>query len=150
MERLTYYSMKGSENDGWYLKPGVTIEMALYRLAAYESTGLMPEEVKLISNVLRAVGEGFNCRTEYAGTALVDLAEHKKAESDGRLALTFPMDKSIGDFIKNARKSAGLTQEALAKELGINRTTILKYEKGMIEPSISQLNKIAKILKMSF
>ena len=36
MERLTYYSMKGSENDGWYLKPGVTRENANEKLADYE------------------------------------------------------------------------------------------------------------------
>lgn len=28
MKRLTYYSMKGSENDGYYLKPGVSKEQA--------------------------------------------------------------------------------------------------------------------------
>ena len=36
MERLTYYYMKGSENDGWYLKPGVSREKANARLAYYE------------------------------------------------------------------------------------------------------------------
>ena len=45
MERLTYYLMKGSENDGWYIKPGVTREDAISRLAAYENTGLAPEDI---------------------------------------------------------------------------------------------------------
>lgn len=46
MKRLTYYSMKGSENDGWYLKSGVSKQDAVDRLAAYENSKLEPEEIK--------------------------------------------------------------------------------------------------------
>lgn len=48
--------------------------------------------------------------------------------------------------IREARKLAGITQEDLANKLNVNRATISKYESGAIEPSISQLKKIAKIL----
>ena len=52
--------------------------------------------------------------------------------------------------IREARKSLGMTQYDLADALGINRATISKYESGQIEPSISQLKKIAAILKVSW
>ncbi len=45
--------------------------------------------------------------------------------------------------LRIARKKAGITQEELAAKLGINRATISKYENGSIEPSVSQLQKIA-------
>lgn len=49
----------------------------------------------------------------------------------------------ISDGIRKARKAAGITQENLAKALGVNRATISKYENGAITPSIGQLCKIA-------
>lgn len=53
----------------------------------------------------------------------------------------------ISDGIRKARKAAGITQEELAKELGINRATISKYESGAITPSIQQLCNIAVVLQ---
>ena len=52
--------------------------------------------------------------------------------------------------IREARKSAQITQEQLAKQLGINRATLSKYEKGIIEPSISQITKIAALLNIDW
>lgn len=48
--------------------------------------------------------------------------------------------------LRAARKKAGLTQESLASALGVNRATISKYESGLIEPPVSQIKQIAKIL----
>ena len=48
--------------------------------------------------------------------------------------------------IRNARKKAAVTQEELAKRIGLNRATISKYESGQIEPSISMLRKICEAL----
>lgn len=48
-----------------------------------------------------------------------------------------------------ARKAAGLTQEELAKILGVNRATVSKYENGLITPSINQLEAIADALSMA-
>ncbi len=53
------------------------------------------------------------------------------------------------DAIRKARKDAGLTQEELASRIGVNRATLSKYENGDIEPSISQLTKIAEALDIS-
>lgn len=51
--------------------------------------------------------------------------------------------------ITSARKKAGLTQEQLASAIGVKRAVVSKYETGTIEPSISQLQKIAKALNVS-
>lgn len=50
--------------------------------------------------------------------------------------------------IKNARKRLGMTQNELAEKLGINRATLSKYENGQIDPTVSQLMKIADALNL--
>lgn len=49
----------------------------------------------------------------------------------------------IGHRIRAARKQVGKTQDELANMIGVKRSVISKYENGQIEPSISQLKKIA-------
>ena len=48
--------------------------------------------------------------------------------------------------IRKARKAANVTQDELAAFLGVNRATVSKYETGAIEPTLSQLEKIADFL----
>ncbi|MDO5785003.1 MAG: helix-turn-helix transcriptional regulator [Eubacteriales bacterium] len=55
----------------------------------------------------------------------------------------------IGARIKQARKSAQLSQTELAARLHKTMRTIQKYESGEIEPSISMINSIAYILRVS-
>ena len=52
----------------------------------------------------------------------------------------------IGERIKIFRKSAGLTQEQLAKNSGLSRNAIYNYENGRRSPDIETLNKIAAAL----
>lgn len=56
---------------------------------------------------------------------------------------------SLGSQIRAARKAAGLTQEALAGQIGVKRSVVSKYETGAIEPSVSQLRRIAEALGVS-
>ena len=51
--------------------------------------------------------------------------------------------------LRDARENANLTQEALANLIGVKRAVISKYENGMIEPSVSQLKRIATALNVS-
>lgn len=51
--------------------------------------------------------------------------------------------------LREARENANLTQEALANLIGVKRAVISKYESGMIEPSVSQLKRIAAALNVS-
>lgn len=52
--------------------------------------------------------------------------------------------------MRRARKEQKITQEKLAQILNVNRATISKYETGIIEPSISQLQTISSCLGVSF
>lgn len=59
------------------------------RLAAYEDTGLTPEEVKRMSNILMDVGIDYNCSWEYVKNWLLDdrLRELAEADRAGRLVV---------------------------------------------------------------
>lgn len=48
-----------------------------------------------------------------------------------------------------ARKRLKWTQEQLAEAIGVKRAIISKYENGSVEPSITQIRKIAKALNTS-
>lgn len=59
------------------------------RLAAYEDTGLTPEEVKRMSNILMDVGIDYNRSWEYVKNWLLDdrLRELAEADKDGRVVV---------------------------------------------------------------
>ncbi|MDF7663475.1 helix-turn-helix transcriptional regulator [Bifidobacterium sp. ESL0763] len=48
--------------------------------------------------------------------------------------------------LMQARESAGLTQEDLAEESGVSRTTINRIEKGRISPSFRTLGTLAEAM----
>ncbi|MCE5194682.1 MAG: helix-turn-helix domain-containing protein [Nitrospiraceae bacterium] len=56
--------------------------------------------------------------------------------------------KHIGNMIRIARKTAGLSQMGLAEKIGISYQQIQKYEKGLSEIRISRLSQIANALGM--
>lgn len=53
-----------------------------------------------------------------------------------------------GKRIKQHRKEAGLTQEALGKKLGVIKQTISSWENGISEPNSEMLTKIASIFNV--
>ena len=52
-----------------------------------------------------------------------------------------------GSVIKQRREKVGLTQLKLANRLGVDRSTVAKWEAGDIDPRASLLPALAKILK---
>ena len=55
----------------------------------------------------------------------------------------------IGQKIKNARISKGMTQEELGNEIGVQKSAIAKYENGrVVNIKRSTLQKIAKVLNI--
>ena len=50
--------------------------------------------------------------------------------------------------MRTIRKAKNKTQEDLAKYLGVNRATVSKYESGVIEPSLTQISRIAAFLEV--
>ena len=56
---------------------------------------------------------------------------------------------TIGDIIKNARKSKNLTQKELATKLGVSPQMISLYESNARNPKPSTLKKILKTIGLS-
>ncbi len=54
----------------------------------------------------------------------------------------------VGKLIRATRKKRGMSQAELAEKIGVQRPVISKYENGLIEPSLSQLRKIAAALRV--
>ncbi len=55
----------------------------------------------------------------------------------------------IGNRIKEIRKSKGLSQGAVASQLGVSQATYGKIEKNSAQLSIDKLDKMAQILGVS-
>jgi len=53
----------------------------------------------------------------------------------------------VADAVRRARKAAGLSQEALASEAGVDRTYISQVERGKRNVTVFVLARIAKPLK---
>ena len=55
---------------------------------------------------------------------------------------------SLGKAVRERRKSLGITQPHLAQLAGVNVNTLYKLEKGISNPTIEVLEKIAEVLGM--
>ena len=51
-----------------------------------------------------------------------------------------------GDHIRERRKELGLSQQALAKSVGVSRQTIISMEQGNYAPSVYLALKVASAL----
>ncbi len=56
---------------------------------------------------------------------------------------------NFAESFRNARKSAGMTQEQVAEKLNVDRSSIAKYEAGVSTPNIKNLQKICEILDVT-
>lgn len=56
--------------------------------------------------------------------------------------------KCVGDRVRVARIQADLTQERLAQDAGIDRSTLQRIEAGSHDTRISQLLRLARVLHM--
>lgn len=56
---------------------------------------------------------------------------------------------TFGDRLKHFRELKGLTQEQLATQIGVAKTTITGYEKGNREPDVAKIKRLAAALCVS-
>src|SRR6266436_6602511 len=56
----------------------------------------------------------------------------------------------LGNQIKGARESAGLTQSELATQLDVSRQMLSRYEAGQAAPAVDVLVEIARALEIEF
>lgn len=54
--------------------------------------------------------------------------------------------KAFGNALREARKAAGLSQEALSLSSGIDRTFVSMLERGIRQPALSTIFSLAKPL----
>ena len=55
----------------------------------------------------------------------------------------------IGDKILSCRKKAGLSQEALAQELGISRQAVSRWETGEAVPDTEKIIQLSRLLEVT-
>src|SRR3990167_10545913 len=67
----------------------------------------------------------------------------------GQISMTINENRSTGwrDRIKERLKTLGMTQETLAKKIGITRSAICHYLAGRRVPSLHQFSKLAEVLE---
>jgi transcriptional regulator with XRE-family HTH domain len=61
-----------------------------------------------------------------------------------------PVDTHVGAKVKIRRLMLGLSQEDLAKSIGLTFQQVQKYERGTNRISVSRLIDISRVLKISF
>ena len=71
-----------------------------------------------------------------------------RRRSKGLMNVEEELVEDYGSIIKRARESIGLTQEQLAKKLGIKLSYLKKIENGLIPPPIALAKKIERILNI--
>lgn len=60
-----------------------------------------------------------------------------------------PEIATFGDRLTAAREAAGMTQEALAKRLGVKKSTLRNWENDLSEPRANRLSMLAGLLNVS-
>lgn len=56
--------------------------------------------------------------------------------------------KQLGETIKKAREKIGKTQEETAQEAGVHVSYLSRIERGVVNPSVEVLEKLAKVLRI--
>lgn len=59
------------------------------------------------------------------------------------------IDESVGRRVRLARERAGLTQEQFAYKLGVETTSISRYETAQRTFSLETLERVARVLEVS-
>lgn len=66
-----------------------------------------------------------------------------------RDAKAITQSRNFGYNLRRIRRMRGVTQEALGREIGVQKSAISKYEKGRCQPNARQIAKICRALDIS-
>lgn len=133
MERLTEYEVVGGHV---HAVPTVDVDPAMMRLAAYEDTGLEPEQCKTAKTIIESV---FSDDVSKADR----IRELLKADSDGRLVV-IPNNK----VLTNADRMRTATNQQLAKQIYYNQKEFCRilYKKLGFEDELNFTGDYSDIL----
>jgi transcriptional regulator with XRE-family HTH domain len=62
---------------------------------------------------------------------------------------TIDLRPTFGDYVRKARKEAGLTQEAVAEALGVSQARVSRWESGDDTPRIKEYLEFVRITGVS-
>jgi transcriptional regulator with XRE-family HTH domain len=57
--------------------------------------------------------------------------------------------RGFGGRLRSAREMRGLTQSAVARKMDVARRTMSRWEKGETEPSLSEVDSLSRLLRVS-
>ena len=55
----------------------------------------------------------------------------------------------FAERLREVRRQKGVTQEWMAKQMNIHRTTYTKYETGVVQPDLDGFYQIVKLLEVN-
>ena len=55
----------------------------------------------------------------------------------------------FAERLREVRRQKGVTQEWMAKQMNIHRTTYTKYETGVVQPDLDGFYQIVKLLELN-
>ena len=55
----------------------------------------------------------------------------------------------FAERLREVRRQKGVTQEWMAKQMNIHRTTYTKYETGVVQPDVDGFYQIVKLLEVN-
>lgn len=62
----------------------------------------------------------------------------------------YSFEMALNEWVRAARKHAGLTQEAFGEQLGVGKANVSAWETGKHNPSLAQVVEIERITKFEF
>lgn len=63
--------------------------------------------------------------------------------------MKYKINEKLGKRVRKARRDKKITQEELADRVGLHYTTISRIERGISNPPVQTIDKIAKALRVS-
>lgn len=60
----------------------------------------------------------------------------------------YKVNERVGKRIRKYRREKKMSQEELADKVGLHYTTISRIERGVSNPPVQTINKIAKVLRV--
>jgi DNA-binding XRE family transcriptional regulator len=113
----------------------------------------LPQAGTIPARVIWASGSYYGCQFEAAISTAVLSATQLRSETPGSAALAgaagdlrAPAGGSFGAKLQRLRKDRGLTQAALAEQLGVSKPTVWAWEQGKARPVESRMDALAQAL----